>query len=285
MRGKVLGYILSVGVVFGSVCLHFSAYAEPTKWGRFSCALTLSVLTGCSSSYMMLGKPQNVDLVTTINPGGLPELVTGMRVDPLKDSSLAEVRQVTREFISTYPDGFVDRYVDRICFGDRCYEPGEGHADVGGFFAPMQSTTLYINHSKMDFDRSTLHHEFAHLLEHRRGSGDFETRWAKYSEYTNLSYQEYMKSPRAGEENSDRLYREGFVSTYARRNFDEDFAETVEAMFAGTIPWDRLDSFTLLKHKVRLTIYFYESLDPSLNEEFFRSRVPSKSLWQWIFGS
>jgi len=285
MRGKFFVYIFA-GALTSSVNMQPSAaLAAPTKIGRFTCALTLSVLAGCNS-YVLIGRPQNMDLVTTASPGGWTGFASGIRVDPLKNSSLVEVRQVAREFINTYPEGFVDRYVDRICFGDRCYRSGKGQADVGGFFTPMQSTTLYINHSKMDFDRSTLHHEFAHLLEHQQGSREFKEVWTRNSSYTNLSYNDYLKSPGAHEENSDRLYREGFVSTYAQRNFDEDFAETVEAMFAGLIPWDRLDSFPLLKQKVRLVIFFYKTLDPSLNEEFFRAKSPeSKSLWRQIFGS
>lgn len=121
----------------------------------------------------------------------------------------------------------------------------------------------------------TFHAEFSSILLRNRAK-DFDAgAWqaANPPGFTYLgSGVDAVKQRRAGLAMRAELHEQGFLNEYAKSTMENDFNGIAAMLFRGESSlWETAEKFPRIRAKLELSIRFYQTLDPSLNESYFRS--------------
>jgi hypothetical protein len=171
---------------------------------------------------------------------------------------------VFQKAIRKYPVSIIKENVERVYIYDQFDKEdammGTYIGRHGFFFKPkyidgvMDTTTLeYV-----------IHHEISHRL-HIFNMKLFD--FGAWKMHNDLSYGEIKSFDRRF--NPD-LYTKGFLHKYAVMNKLEDFTSFAEHIFMNNSTfWEAINANEKLYRKFELTCEFYESLDPSMNKDYF----------------
>jgi hypothetical protein len=235
---------------------------------------------GCSSGINSARDPRtgieiNFQVSRDVFPAewleGDPQFVYG----PVPTGERERTVRLVREAMDAYPKHLIKNNLDIVYgFG----ELGFGGYDYGGTYT---YGTLYIVNAgrKKGFTdhwvRGTFHHELSSVLYYNNPGLLDEKEWNKANgeafEYQFESGEEYS------DYDDDQTYKVehhelGFLSAYGKTSLEEDFNTFAEALFSGEYRfWRIVDEHPRVARKARLVIAFYNELEPSFTEEFFRA--------------
>lgn len=83
---------------------------------------------------------------------------------------------------------------------------------------------------------------------------------------------EAVRRGKVGQVAAETYYEQGFLRQYSQASMEEDFNGFARAMFRGDLAlWEAAERFPRIGQKLRLAIAFYEKIDPTLSEDYFRS--------------
>lgn len=129
------------------------------------------------------------------------------------------------------------------------------------------------------------HHEFSSILL-VKNSPDFDKaiqnwnnrQWAAINPvgfaYGSGGYEE-IKTGKTGREFIPRLLNIGIINEYAMSSMENDFNEIAINLFKSNPGfWDVVEEYPKIRKKVDLAISFYQNLDASFTEEYFRKISP-----------
>lgn len=119
------------------------------------------------------------------------------------------------------------------------------------------------------------HAEFSSILLRNRQS-DFDAEAWVAANPPDFKYLgdgvEAVRQGKAGLTPADSYYEQGFLRQYSQSSMEEDFNGFAIALFCGDPKlWEIAAKFPRIDRKLRLAIAFYEKIDPSLTESYFRS--------------
>jgi len=88
---------------------------------------------------------------------------------------------------------------------------------------------------------------------------------------------EAVKQGKAGLRSEEGLLEQGFLSEYGRSTLENDLNGIVARLFTGDASlWAMAERYPKIGAKLRLTLTFYQKLDPAFTEAFFRGLVKAE---------
>lgn len=270
LQKSILVKIMSLAFGF---CLAFGSFERVQAKSLGGCTKVFAVISLCASGVLTAC---NSDLggtrvegsvgsaaIRSVHRESAPNSPWGAKVTPLAEKDATTQTKIIQIEVAKYPEGFISKHLKNIFICEDCIVMGDR---AGGFFSPLYPKDIMIANSARDsFDHLVFHHEFAHLLWHKFGSKEFEKAWteANGSEYLGREWRDLQLSE------SHRLAA-GFSSTYAYKNFHEDFAETAQWLWSDPRGlFKTAKNNERLMKKVALILWFYESLDSRLTPAYF----------------
>ncbi|GEP43981.1 hypothetical protein BGE01nite_32720 [Brevifollis gellanilyticus] len=83
-----------------------------------------------------------------------------------------------------------------------------------------------------------------------------------------------VKQGKAGQKMSNTLHAEGFLIEYSRSTQENDFNGFSARLFRGDASvWAIAENHSKIRRKLKLTIGFYQKLDATMDEAFFKGLV------------
>jgi len=210
---------------------------------------------------------------------------TLVHAEPIPASDENRSTRAIRTALAIYPPRFLADNLSTIYVVSHL---SEGQTTVGGF-GNSETKAIYINNDGQsaaytDFviERG-VHHELAHLLyaNHPRNISFLQwqglnTAGFHYGAGSLEWLKDNVKHPSDDLLTNEKFLAQGFVRDYALCDVEEDFASTVEALLSGSPElWQAFDRYEIIKKKVGMAIAFYQSLDKTMTESFFRHIPPT----------
>ncbi|OQP42812.1 hypothetical protein A4H97_11670 [Niastella yeongjuensis] len=195
----------------------------------------------------------------------------GKDVSPVKlDKVQPTAQAIINVFLKTYEKvagvAFIKTHTPKqfVLFGSASYNTDgsftQGSADGGRRVILYDLNNLdFTNPAQVSTKMLTIHHEFTHILNQTI---------AIQPEYQLVTKSDYLTNWTDDNNTADVAKNLGFISRYARMNYNEDFAETVAYLLTkGQLWYDSCaktasaDGLTKLKKKEALVVdYFKQSL-------------------------
>ena len=175
------------------------------------------------------------------------------------------ILSITNKTLRKYPSDVLNRHVEKLYLYDQ-FDKGNDLMGVyrgkhGFLFAIPYLDNGHVD--TLDLER-VIHHEISHRLQMFEGKGFDLKSW---KENNTLKYGEIKSYDR---DFAPDLYDKGFINQYAVMNKFEDFAAFAENIFINKPAfWNAIDSHNALRNKFEIICAYYESLDPSMNRDYF----------------
>jgi hypothetical protein len=199
----------------------------------------------------------------------------GATATPLRKDEVARATRIATAAISLYPTGLLRKNLKAVYFADEITFFGLGYGGTNS------RDTVYIadrgaeNGFSDAFLARTFHHEFSSILLRNYTSRFDADEWVA----ANGSAVRYGEGGIAALRNgstdtnyNEKYHVDGFLNQYATSSIEEDFNTFAEGVFSGDRAfWTLVDRFPKVARKTGLIVDFYRSLDPGLDEAFFRS--------------
>jgi len=164
-----------------------------------------------------------------------------------------------------------------------------------GASSSEETKSLYINndgeaagYTDIELEGS-VHHTLANILMANHPEKFSAKLWEGLNDpgfHYGKGWLEWIKSGRSGVDGGqpleERFLERGFIQDYATSEVGEDFACTAEALLTGSQGlWATIDRYPVVKKKAAMVIAFYQSLDKTMTEGYFR-RLEQPTLGQPI---
>lgn len=199
--------------------------------------------------------------------------------ESLMESEIERTSGILRKALDKYPDGFLERHLERIYALHALYFDG---AEVGGSNSSTRKSVYITNNGRYKYPEQyieeTFHHELSSILWKKFGKKKFDIHaWRQINppgfDYSD-KYTGGLNTAKEGKSSLKRdvgLLQQGFLNEYAQSNIENDFNEFLAKMFLndGTF-WQDIESYERLKAKVDLVMDFYHSIDPRFTLEYFK---------------
>lgn len=189
----------------------------------------------------------------------------------VKENGVAQIRKAMKK----YPSDLLNRDLDRVYVVGELKFSGISAGGTNSRNRIYQAVRSLAEGYTNQYIEGAFHHEFSSILLRNHGSKTQEKNWAAANP-EGFAYAGSGTTAVADGEESENydpsLGKDGFFSQYAKASYEEDFNTIAAAIFLGREElWDSAKQFPPMKKKLRLAIAFYENLDSTLNESFFKS--------------
>ena len=199
--------------------------------------------------------------------------------ESLMESEIERTSGILRKALDKYPDGFLERHLERIYALHALYFDG---AEVGGSNSSTRKSVYITNKGGHRYSERYIegaaHHEFSSILWKRFGKKKFDiSSWRRINppgfDYSD-KYTGGLNTAKEGKSSlriDPTLFPEGFLCSYSKSAIVNDFNMLAQTMFDndGTF-WQDIESYERLKAKVDLVMDFYHSIDPRFTLEYFK---------------
>lgn len=194
------------------------------------------------------------------------------QAEPLAPSEAERSVAIARRAMAKYPPELLSRHLDGVFFASRLKFYGLSY---GGTYSANRLFLANRGSSQGFTDQyleESFHHEFSSVLLANRPDALDERAWrAAGSIGYRSSGAEAVASGHASTRYSAALHEKGFLAEYATASLEEDFNMMAEGLFAGGSQfWGAVDTYPRLNRKMRLAVQFYQRLDSSMSEAYFR---------------
>lgn len=197
--------------------------------------------------------------------------------DPISDRNRDRALSLVQRALAKYPNAILDRNLSKV------YVLGKLRFSGITASGTTSRRNVYValgdrrrGFTDLWFER-VFHSEFSSILLRNFPESIDEDRWKA----TNPDGFRYGQSgvDAVKQRQTGRLFhpselQDGFIGRYARSTFENDFNAVAGQLFLGEPKlWRAAEKHESIRIKLELTVGFYQSLDDSLNQEFFRSLV------------
>lgn len=197
------------------------------------------------------------------------------KVEPLDDKEEERSVRLFKQEMAKYPAGMLAKFLKTLYLAKTIVV--DNYPYGGTYFG----TTLFISDEGYEagftdqFLESTFHHEFSSLLKDDPKTKFPEKEWdglrpegMKY-----IGYEPVFKNDGTNWfVESDDLFSQGFVDKYSTVSVEEDLNEVASRLFTGGSQfWEKVDKYPRLAKKIRLCISFYNGIDATFTEAYFRT--------------
>jgi len=230
---------------------------------------------------------QNVQIITTAECDMFPiNWITesGMSGESLSKEKTEKDIAITRKALKKYPKKLISSTFDKLYILNSLYSDNILRGGINN-----NKTIVIIDEGKDknysdSFIENSIHHEIAHLfVEKYEPSFDKNSGLVNINDWKNINPPNY-KYANEQVENLDSTFKDatvdfspdlnriGFLTKYSTYDMREDFVIISSWLFMGSKEfWNIVDNNEKIYAKVKLAIKFHERVDPSFNEEYFRS--------------
>ncbi len=185
----------------------------------------------------------------------------------------ARCKRIAFEALSRYPIDLVRKNLRAVYFADEIRFFGLSYGGTNSrdtiYIANRGATEGFTD----SFLARTFHHEFSSILL-RNNPDKFDVQaWcaANRSPYGDGGIQA-LRNGTYETRYAEKWNVDGFLNQYGASSLEEDFNTFAEALFTGDREfWSLAAKYPRLKDKVTVAIAFYQALDPSLSERFFKA--------------
>lgn len=237
-------------------------------------SLTAAV-TGYSQDTLLCGVRTVFSAEKKMFPSRWTHKKVGARATFLAGTAIPRATAVVSRALSRYPDGFPDRYLDRIYVLQSLQFYGYPY---GGSFTKKTVYLAFDETNPLNTDRyleERFHHEFSSILwiENRKLL-DLE-KWSSFNP-EGFVYGEggldAIRNGTASMETDPGYFPIGFINRYAMTEIEQDINVAAQNLFCGGPEfWRIVDENERIRGKVMLLIGFYQALDPVFTESYFRT--------------
>ncbi len=183
------------------------------------------------------------------------------------------VIQELQKFMVGYPEDFLTNNLSRIYIVD---EVNEDQIAIGGKSDATHKCIYMQYKDSSDYNRyqfnKFMHHEVSHILL-RNHWKNFERRKWKRSSVCRCGNDGFIAIKKGADSTvlNDSLCKLGFLHQYAMSAVVEDFASFAENIFMNNAEfWNLAQNYPYIRRKTELFIQFYETLDPTFTEAYFK---------------
>ena len=236
--------------------------------------ISATVFAGGKNDTIISGVPVEFEYRISIFPDSwIAEPINAIG-DQINEDEILRSKISLQNAMHKYPEIILQNNLQHIYFLKNMW-----FYDVG-FGGTNSNDALYLTNNGIEngysdaYIESTFHHEFSSIL--YRNYPDFLDRsaWDAISDQGNTDPEAGVGAIRnnsASTEIDTALCRFGFLTQYSMSDFENDLNMLAENIFNPSPEfWNVVDTYPLIKTKVRLLIRFYHSLDPMFNERYFR---------------
>lgn len=222
-----------------------------------------------------------VRVVTSADPSIFPESWRKAPISasgvPLAETHFARVRAVMRRALKKYPPQVLRKHLEAVYVLAELRYSG---VDTGG---TNSRTCVYVKAGDPagGFTDAHLegvfHAEFSSILLRNEMRRFDDEAWQAINppgfRYLGNGV-DAIKQRKAGTKLQAGLHEEGFLKQYSQSSLENDFNGFATLLFAGDPKmWAIIDKYPKLQRKVALAIAFYQQLDPTFTEQYFRGLV------------
>jgi len=222
-----------------------------------------------------------VRLVTSSDPQMFPEswrrapvLASGKS---LSESQFERVRAIFDRAARKYPPGVLQKHLKAVYVLSELKYSGVITSGTNS------RTALYlkIGDEKKGYTNAHIegvfHAEFSSILL-RNGRRDFDVEAWQQVNPPDFKYLgsgvDAVKQKKAGLEYREELHEKGFLKECSQSTLENDFNAFAVALFSGDgAIWEIAEKFPKLRRKLALAVGFYQKIDSSFVEKYFRSLV------------
>lgn len=179
------------------------------------------------------------------------------------------VLNVINDAFGKYPKYLISNNIDKV------YVLSELSFYDVSYGGTCSNTSVYLvdNYYSSEFIEQTFHHEFVTILKYRY---NFDTVAFKLLKPDSVNYGcggiNALLSGNASISFDYDLIEKGFLSEYASSCIDEDLSSIAEQLFMPEMEfWYIYDNYPVMKNKIKFVIDFYNSIDATFTEKYFRS--------------
>ncbi len=232
---------------------------------------------------VLLSEP--VPVTTSSEPNIFPQrwlekpiLASGKELDKAK---CVRVGPVIERALAKYPKLVLDAHLKHVYVLSELKYSG---VSAGG---TNSRTAVYLKIGDNDalysnaWIERTFHAEFSSILMRNRARDSDSEAWQKLNpvDFRYLgSGVDAIKQRKHGQQMDEKLHALGFLKEYSQSTLENDFNAFAASLFGGDeYIWTLSEKHPPIAGKLKLTIAFYQALDPTLTEETFRRFVLEES--------
>ena len=194
------------------------------------------------------------------------------KVTPIRHRELLRYPDLLMNAFNKYPIHVIKKNLKAIHFSSKIQE---GELEYGGTYDPFRKVIYLIDDGRLSDDNAiyTFHHEFSSLL--LKGYSFYVNPWSdnnpqgfKYL-YDKYKTWERLKEVQISHKEDTDNYVKGFINTYGKTNFENDFNEYSAMIFTYPQKFKEImNQYPRVKKKFLVWLEFYQRIDPIFTEAY-----------------
>ncbi len=191
-------------------------------------------------------------------------------------SEIQRSKAVMAKAISKYPQAALEKDLKAVYFikSMSFYDVGYGGTN--------STDALYLTNNGETAGYSdlyleqTFHHEYSSILYRNHTSFLDEDGWKK-ANIPGFDYNDpengvgAIRNNQSSQDLDTALCRKGFLTQYSLSGMENDINTFAQNIFSPSVNfWEIVEQYPRIKKKVRLLINFYNKIDPSFTEDYFK---------------
>lgn len=196
-------------------------------------------------------------------------------VKAINDEDFGRATNAIRSGLKKYPAKFLNSNLTIV------YILGDLNFYGVKFGSTYSYTKIYLTGGPIaqgytnEYIEGKLHHEFSSILLNKYRNLFKESNWIEANPQDFVYGRggaNAIKNNQSSEIVDKELLPKGFLNSYAQATLEEDFNEFAQFLFLGDKEiWNYANTYPRIKSKLDLFINFYQTIEPSFTEDFFRS--------------